>query len=157
MYVHAPYDSLDRLIDAGLRTGFGDDWVRLGAVKLFADGSISERTALLSRPYIGLGNYRGVEATSRKELYQRARKAHLAGWQIATHANGDVAIDRALSVYEQLQQESPRRDPRFRLEHCTVVNADLIGRMKRIGAIPIPWGAYVYFFSTIMHFYGAER
>ena len=54
------------------------------------------------------------------ELYSYARKAHLADWQIGTHANGDVAIDTTLRVYERLQRESPRHDPRFRLEHCTV-------------------------------------
>jgi predicted amidohydrolase YtcJ len=88
---------LDRYIAAGVHTGFGDSMVRIGGIKQYADGSISERTAWL------------------------------AGFQLATHANGERAIDRMLGVYEQLLREVPRRDPRFRLEHCTVVTPGLVG------------------------------
>ena len=68
-----------------------------------------------------------------EELYTHGLKAHLTGWQIGTHANGDVGIDTTLRVYERLQRENPRRDPRFRLEHCTVVNDGLIARDSRAG------------------------
>src|SRR5204863_9936506 len=82
---------------------------------------------------------------------------HLAGWQIGTHANGDVGIDTTLRVYERLQKESPLRDPRFRLEHCTVVNDGLIARMKALGAIPTPFSTYVYYHGEKMRYYGKER
>lgn len=157
IYIHVGNAEIDKLMTAGIHTGLGDDWLRVGALKLYADGSISERTALLSKPYIGAGDFRGIEVMPRDELYERARKAHLAGWQIGIHGNGDVAIDRVLSVYEQLQADSPRRDPRFRIEHCTLVNAALIGRMKRVGAIPVPFAGYVRFHGSILHFYGPER
>ena len=95
---------------AGIHTGFGDEWVRIGGVKMFADGSISERTAWLSQPYIGIpNNYVGLQLFSRDKLYEIGRKAHAAGWQLATHANGDLAIDRILGVYEQIQKENRRR------------------------------------------------
>ncbi len=156
-YEHIEIAELDHFLAAGLHTGFGDDWVRLGAVKLFADGSISERTALLAEPYIGLGDYRGIRVTTPEDLYAQARKAHLAGWQVGIHANGEVAIDSALSVYERLQQESPRRDPRFRLEHCTVITPELVRRMRAVGAIPVPFAGYVYFHAEKLHFYGEAR
>ena len=92
-----------------------------------------------------------------EELYAHGRKAHLAGWQIATHANGDVAIDTTMRVYERLQKESPCRDPRFRLEHCTVVNDSLIARIKALGAIPTPFSTYVYYHGEKMRYYGDER
>ena len=92
-----------------------------------------------------------------EELYSWARKAHAAGWQIGTHANGDVGIDIALRVYERLQREMPRRDPRFRLEHCTVINDSLIRRIKALGAIPTPFSTYVYYHGEKMREYGAER
>jgi predicted amidohydrolase YtcJ len=157
IYMHIGNAEIDKLMTAGVHTGLGNEWVRVGALKLFADGSISERTAWLSQPYVGGGDYRGLEAMSRDALYERARLAHRAGWQIGIHANGDVAIDRVLGVFEQLQAEAHRRDPRFRIEHCTLVNPALIDRMKRVGAIPIPFAAYVGFHGSIMHFYGAER
>jgi predicted amidohydrolase YtcJ len=157
LYNHTDEADLDKMIAAGLHTGFGDEWVRLGAVKLYADGSISERTAWLSAPYKDMPEFRGLQTSSPQQLYNSARKAHLAGWQIGVHANGDLAIDRVLSVFERLQKESPRRDPRFRIEHCTLLNADLIRRIKSIGAIPIPFAGYVYFHGDVMHFYGEER
>lgn len=156
-YTHIDFSDLDKMIDAGVHTGFGDEWVRVGAVKLFADGSISERTALLSEPYVGLGDYRGISRASRQTLYEQARKAYLAGWQVGTHANGDVAIDAILSVYEQLQREAPRRDPRLRIEHCTLVTPELIRRIKAAGVIPLPFAGYVYFHGEKMPFYGEER
>jgi len=156
-YTHIDYGELDKMIAAGLHTGFGDEWVRVGAVKLFADGSISERTALLTEPYVGLGDYRGISRASRETLYAQARKAYLAGWQVGTHANGDVAIDTILGVYEQLLRESPRRDPRLRIEHCTLVTPDLVRRIKTAGVIPLPFAGYVRFHGEKMHFYGEER
>jgi len=156
-YVHIGYDALDRMMAAGVHTGFGDEWVRIGAVKLFADGSISERTALLSEPYAGLGDFRGISRTSRETLYDQARRAYLAGWQVGIHANGDVAIDTVMGIYEQLQREFPRRDPRLRIEHCTLVTPDLVRRIKAGGVIPLPFAGYVFFHGEKMHFYGDER
>ncbi len=148
---------LDAMIAAGVRTGLGDEWVRTGAVKLMCDGSISERTALLSTPYEGRPDDFGILVMDEPELYEHARKAHAAGWQIGTHANGDVAIDKVLRVYERLQREMPRRDPRFRLEHCTLITPDLVRRIQAIGAIPNPFSTYVYYHGEKMREYGAER
>ncbi len=157
VYCLIGYREIDRMLEAGIRTGFGDEWVRVGAMKMTADGSISERTARLSQPYIGRPNDYGIEVMSEEELFQTARKAHAADWQIGVHANGDVAIDTVLRVYERLQRERPRRDPRFRLEHCTVVNDSLVQRIKKLGAIPTPFATYVYYHGEKMREYGAER
>jgi predicted amidohydrolase YtcJ len=156
-YCFINFHFLDSMIAAGNRTGLGDEWVRVGAVKLVCDGSISERTARLSTPYEGRPNDYGILVMTEEDLYTHGRKAHLAGWQIGTHANGDVAIDTTMRVYERLQRENPRRDPRFRLEHCTVVNDSLIARIKALGAIPTPFSTYVYYHGEKMRYYGAER
>jgi predicted amidohydrolase YtcJ len=156
-YCFINYHYIDEMIAAGVRTGFGDEWVRVGAMKLVCDGSISERTARLSTAYEGRPNDYGILVMTEDELYSNGRKAHLAGWQIGTHANGDVGIDTTLRVYERLQRESPRRDPRFRLEHCTVINEDLIRRIKTLGAIPTPFSTYVYYHGEKMKYYGPER
>jgi predicted amidohydrolase YtcJ len=148
---------LDRMLAAGIRTGLGDEWVRVGAVKLVSDGSISERTAHLMQPYAGRPNDRGIQVMPEEELYSYARKAHAAGWQIGTHANGDAGIDIALRVFERIHREMPRRDPRFRLEHCTVIDDSLIRRIKALGAIPTPFSTYVYYHGEKMREYGAER
>jgi predicted amidohydrolase YtcJ len=158
VYSHVSARSLDRFIEAGIHTGFGDEWVRIGGVKQYADGSISERTAWLSQPYIGIpNNYTGLQLSSAEQLYETGRKAHAAGWQLATHANGDLAIDRILSVYERIQRELPRKDPRFRIEHCTMATDLLIQRMRALQVVPAPFSCYVYFHGDVMHFYGKER
>jgi hypothetical protein len=154
---HMSVRVLDHMIAAGVHTGFGDEWLRIGAVKQYADGSISERTAWLSEPYIGIANYHGLEVGNREELYENSRKAHAAGWQLATHANGDLAIDKTLSVYEQVQRELPTPDPRYRLEHCTLLNESLLQRMHNLNAIPVPFSGYVYFHGDVLHFYGEPR
>jgi predicted amidohydrolase YtcJ len=157
VYCLINYPHIDRMIDAGVRTGFGNEWVRVGAMKLTCDGSISERTARLSEPYVGRPNDYGILVMKEEELYHHARKAHEAGWQIGVHANGDVAIDTVLRVYERLQREHPRPDPRFRVEHCTVVNDSLVQRIRALGAIPTPFSTYVYYHGEKMREYGAER
>ncbi|MGC2185593.1 MAG: amidohydrolase [Terriglobales bacterium] len=158
VYCHVSAASLDRFMAAGIHTGFGDEWVRIGGVKQYADGSISERTAWLSQPYIGIPNsYVGLQLSSREQLYQTGRKAHAAGWQLATHANGDLAIDRILGVYEQIQKELPKKDPRFRIEHCTLLTDALIQRMRALRVIPAPFSCYIYFHGDVMHFYGQAR
>jgi predicted amidohydrolase YtcJ len=156
-YCFINYRFIDSMIEAGVRTGLGDEWVRVGATKLVCDGSISERTARLSTAYEGRPNDYGILVMTEEELYTYGRKAHLAGWQIGTHANGDVGIDTTLRVYERLQKENPRRDPRFRLEHCTVVNDDLVRRIAALRAIPTPFSTYVYYHGEKMKYYGAER
>ncbi len=148
---------IDKMIQAGIRTGLGNEWVRVGAMKLMLDGSISERTARLSQPYVGRPDDYGILIMGEEEMYTVARKAHLAGWQIASHANGDGTIDQALRVYERLQRESPRKDPRFRLEHCTVINDGLVRRIAAIGAIPTPFSSYAYYHGEKLSVYGEER
>lgn len=157
IYCLLTYPHLDGMIEAGIRTGLGDDHVRVGAVKLVCDGSISERTARMSKPFIGRPDDYGILVTEADELYEQARKAHYADWQIGTHANGDVAIDMTMSIYERLQKERPRKDPRFRLEHCTVINPSLVRRIRDIGAIPTPFSTYVYYHGEKMKNYGKQR
>jgi predicted amidohydrolase YtcJ len=157
VYCFLQYQFLDQMKAAGVRTGFGDEWVRIGGIKLVCDGSISERTARLSQPYVGRPNDYGILVSSEDELYAAARKAHEAGWQLGTHSNGDAAIDIMLRIYERLQREMPRRDPRYRLEHCTVINPPLVQRIRALGAIPTPFSTYVYYHGEKMREYGPER
>ena len=157
IYCMMGYYEIDNMIAQGIKTGDGDNWVRIGGMKLTCDGSISERTARLSKPYVGRPDDFGIIVMDEEELYSYAIKAHKANWQIGIHANGDVGIDKSLNVFERIQKEHPRQDPRFRLEHCTVVNPELIQRIKNLNAIPCPFSTYVYFHGEKMVNYGQER
>ncbi len=154
-FIHS--SSIDQMIAAGVRTGFGDEWVRVGGMKQVADGAISGRTARLSQPYVGHPNDYGTFSATEQELYEYGHKAYAAGWQLGTHANGDVAIERILNVYERLNREIPRKDPRFRIEHCTVINDSIIQRMRALNVIPTPFSTYVYYHGEKMRYYGEER
>ena len=157
IYCMIGYFAIDEMIEQGVKTGDGDEWIRIGGMKLTCDGSISERTARLSEPYIGRPDDFGIIVMDEEELYSYAIKAHKANWQIGIHANGDVGIDKSLNVFERVQKEHPKQDPRFRLEHCTLVNTDLIQRIKKLNAIPCPFSTYVYFHGEKMVYYGQER
>ena len=157
VYCFIGWPAIDRMISAGVRTGFGDEWVRVGGMKQIADGAISGRTARLSEPYIGRPKDYGTFSATEEELYEYGHKAYAAGWQLGTHANGDVAIERVLGIYERISREIPRRDPRFRIEHCTLINDSIIDRMRALNAIPTPFSTYVYYHGEKMQYYGEER
>lgn len=157
IYCMISYREIDDLISQGVKTGDGNDWVRIGGMKLTCDGSISERTARLSEAYIGRPDDFGIIVMEEEELYQNAIKAHKANFQIGIHANGDVGIANSLNVFEKIQKEHARNDPRFRLEHCTVINDDILRRMKALNVIANPFSTYVYWHGEKMVNYGKER
>ena len=151
-------DVLEAMIKNGIATGFGDEWIRLGATyEHNCDGSFSERTLALSVPYPGIDPpYRGNITTTQDDLNAWVERVHRAGIQTNLHANGDVAIDMALTAIERAQRLYPRPDPRPKITHCTVVNDDLLRRIKAAGAVPAPFTSYAYYNSDKFHFYGAE-
>src|SRR5262245_8534975 len=125
--------------------------------KLYTDGAIAGRTARLSKPYVGRPGDVGILTITQEELDRRVLKAHAAGWQVGIHANGDVAIEMVLSSYEKASRSHPRPDPRFRIEHCTLVTPDILRRMKALGAIPTPFCTYVWQHCEKWPAYGEER
>ncbi|MDX1948851.1 MAG: amidohydrolase [Pirellulaceae bacterium] len=142
---------------AGVRPRLGSERLRVGGVKLFCDGSASERTMRMSQPYVDRPSDYGILVTSQDKLNAAVLAAHEAGWQVGVHANGDVAIDMVLTAYELAQRLAPRPDFRHRIEHCTLVNGDLLKRIAALGAIPTPFYTYVYFHGDKWAQYGPER
>jgi len=141
----------------GIKTGFGDEMLRIGPVKYIVDGSASERTMRMSTPYVGRPNDYGILVIDQEHLNADVEEAHRAGWRVGIHANGDVAIDMVLKAYERVQQQWPRADVRHRIEHCTLVNPDLLTRIKAGGVIPAPFYTYVYYHGEKWVEYGEEK
>jgi predicted amidohydrolase YtcJ len=150
---------LESMIKNGICTGFGDEWIRFGATSEHTvDGSFSERTMALSQPYAGTSPpYRGNITENQEELNAWAERVQRAGIQPNCHANGDVAIAMVLTAYEHAQQSAPRPDVRPKITHCTLINDDLLRRMKALGAVPAVFTTYAYYNSDKFHFYGEER
>jgi predicted amidohydrolase YtcJ len=141
---------------AGIYYGFGDEWLRVGGVKYGADGSASERTMRMSTPYVGTNDY-GILTMTQQEIDDAVDDAHRHDFRVAIHANGDVTIDMVLKAYEKVLAKYPRPDTRHRIEHCSLVNPELLRRIKAIGAIPTPFWTYVYFHGEKWKEYGPEK
>ena len=141
---------------AGLYYGFGDDMLRLGGVKFAADGSASERTMRMSTPYVGTKDY-GILTMTQQEIDAAVEDAWRHNFRVAIHANGDTTIDMVLKAYERVQAQWPRTDPRNRIEHCSLVNPDLLKRIKALGVIPTPFWTYAHYHGEKWGFYGQEK
>ncbi len=157
MYMFPSGDLFQTLKAAGVRTGFGDEWLKIGAVKFSADGSASERTMHMSTPYVGRPDDYGILTMTPEAIHEAVEDAHRHGFQIGIHANGDVTIGYVLDAYERVQRMWPRPDPRHRLEHCSLVNPDLLRRIKAAGAIPTPFYTYVHYHGNKWVEYGADK
>ena len=151
------YRYFPALRDAGIRSGMGDEHLRIGGIKMVADGAIASRTAYLSQPYEGSCCDYGILTMTADEIAGHVMEMHQTGFQVCIHANGDSTIGMVLDAYEQAQAAYPRTEPRHRIEHCTLVNPDLLNRMNRGGVVATPFCTYVYYHGEKMQFYGAER
>lgn len=157
VYVMANPQLYETWKTAGLRTGFGDEFLRIGGLKLYVDGSASERTMRMSQPYVGRPNDHGILVTTQEKLNEQVADAYRNHFQVGVHANGDVAIDMVLTAYELVNRLHPRKDARPRIEHCTLVNAALLKRIAALGAIPTPFYTYVHYHGDKWAQYGDER
>ena len=147
---------LESMISTGIRTGFGDEWIKLGATSEHTvDGSFSERTMALSQPYPGSEPpYSGNVTETQDALNAWVERVHRAGIQVNCHANGDVAIDMYLKAIERAQTLDPRPDTRPKITHCTLINDDLVRRIKAVGAVPAMFTTYAYYNTDKFPFYG---
>ena len=149
---------LEAMISGGIRSGFGDEWIRLGATSEHTvDGSFSERTMALSTSYPGITPpYKGNITESQEDLNAWIERVHRAGIQVNCHANGDVAIEMVMTAVERAQKLFPRADARPKITHCTLINDDLVRRIKAAGVVPSAFTSYAYYNSDKFVFYGEE-
>ncbi len=150
--------SLEAMINAGIQTGFGDDWIKFGSTSEHTvDGSFSERTMALSSPYPGVTPpYKGNVTETQETLNEWVERVHRAGIQVNCHANGDVAIDMYLTAAERALKLLPRANARPKITHCTLVNPSLVARIKAIGAVPAMFTTYAYYNPDKFVYYGEE-
>ena len=127
-----PIDKLKFAAQLGIRTGLGNDWLRIAGVKIFTDGSLGARTAALNAPYCDDPANRGILTYSQDELEKLIEQAHRAGFQIAAHAIGDEAVRAVLTGYAKLKDTEKMR---HRIEHASVLNPHLIRWISRLKLI----------------------
>jgi predicted amidohydrolase YtcJ len=124
-------------LDLGIRTGFGDDRLRIGPMKIFTDGSLVARTAAMHDAFCDRHSH-GYLQDDPELLRSRILGAHAAGWRVAAHAIGDRAIDLALDAFAEMQRTHPRPDARPRIEHAAVTSPQQVARMAELGVTPVP-------------------
>jgi predicted amidohydrolase YtcJ len=130
-------------LDLGVRTGLGDDWLSIGPMKVFTDGSLIGHTAAMTEDFADTPGNRGYLQGDPEAIVATIVAAHRSGWRVAAHAIGDAAIDLALDAYERAQQIAPRPDMRHRIEHYGVSRPDQLARTARLGVVPIPQGRFI--------------
>ncbi|MEU4742380.1 amidohydrolase [Actinosynnema sp. NPDC023658] len=129
-------DGIRRAVPLGLRTGLGDDWLSVGALKLWTDGGMIARTAALTWPYEGMSTA-GQLQDDPEVMRAAILDGHAAGWQLAVHAIGDRAIDFALDALADARHAVPRPDARHRIEHCGLVRPEQLDRIAELDVIPV--------------------
>lgn len=147
----------DKIQAAGIQRGFGDDRLRITAIKNFQGNSLSGRTAWLSEAYSDRPGYFGIPpARSQEQLDKDFQEMWDAGWQVATHSNGDREIDMVLTAIERAEAKNPRPDARWRIEHASIMNQSLLDRAKKDGVILV-FHSYMWEYGDILASYGPKR
>jgi hypothetical protein len=135
-----PLDLLDHAIALGLRWGFGDDFLRMGGVKMFADGALGPRTAWMIAPYENEPENHGICTLEPEEMVEHISRASAAGLPSAIHAIGDRAVHHVLNAYETVRTQEaargvPRDAMRHRIEHVQLIHPDDAHRLGQLGVI----------------------
>src|SRR5919202_4815302 len=118
IYAAVPLATWQRLRDTVAARGRGDEWLRIGGLKGFVDGSLGSHTAAMLEPFTDAPNDRGLLVTPPESLYAWTKGADAAGLHVLVHAIGDRAIRMQLDLFERVAAEHGPRDRRFRIEHA---------------------------------------
>ena len=162
VYAFATVNSLHHpvmgVLEAGTRSGFGDERLRLGAFKVMTDGSSSGPTAATREPYASNGHECGMLYWDQPELDDLLGRAHRQGFQCTVHAVGDRSIEQALNGMARAQREFPRQGLRHRIEHCAICPSDLQNRIRVQHIVPAMQPAFFWEFGDgYIHNYGRHR
>jgi hypothetical protein len=130
---YIPAASTNHAVALGLRSGLGDEWLRIGGIKLFADGTLGSQTALMLRPFESSETNMGIAVTPLPELHETIAKSLDNGLAVTIHAIGDRANREMLDIFEELRPMD--RQLRCRIEHCQTLDANDIPRFAKLGVI----------------------
>jgi len=150
----------ESLLNLGIKTGFGDDWLRIGGVKMSIDGGITGHVAKFYEPYVDDPCHEGLIRIEQDELDETVAAYHKAGHRICIHAIGDVAMDMALRSLDGVLKEDPREDHRHRIEHLGnwLVNDERLDLIKRNNLLPVPNIPFMhYIWESLLACIGDER
>ena len=142
-FIHS-MEAMPSLVGAGIKTGFGDEYMRIMGLGSAHGNSFSGHTCWVSIPYEGRPDYYGVPPTrTQEELDKLVQSVHDAGFQYVTDSNGDRELEMVITAIERAQARNPRPDPRHRIDHASLMTAPLLERAKKAGIV-IAFHSYIY-------------
>jgi predicted amidohydrolase YtcJ len=119
----------------GATSGFGDDWLKLGGIKIFYDGGMTLKTAMMRDAYPDShDDYHGIAQVTPERLKQLVSIANLRGWRVGVHVVGDLGVDQVLDAFEAADKEKSIKDRRFILIHASLIRPEQMERARRVGA-----------------------
>jgi predicted amidohydrolase YtcJ len=155
--VSRPQD-VERIKAMGVHTGFGDAHLKFGPIKIFSDGGMGARTiAIYPPPLQNEPQNFGLLLWKSEDLEKTQQQLAALGWQLATHAIGDRAIDQVLDSYAKVAQLYPGRDLRNRVIHCGVATPAIQKRLKALNVLVDDNPPFIYWIGSWFEKYGPER
>ena len=145
-------------IEKGYSTDMDSANFKIGPIKLMIDGSSSGPTAATLEPYTSNPDDCGIMTMEQEQIDEYVLRAHKAGYQMTCHAVGDKAVTSILDALEKAFLAFPAENRRHRVEHCAIINDELLARIKKLGVVPVPQPVFLYEFGDgYMRNYGEKR
>ncbi len=140
-------DFVDDYLKIGIKTGYGNEHLKMGPIKLMIDGSSSGPTAATIHEYACEAGNHGILSFSQEVVDDYIERGHRGGWQCTSHAVGDKGVEVIVNAIERAQKLYPREGIRHRVEHCGMVNDELLTKIKELNIVPISNPIFLYEFG----------
>jgi len=135
IYAWLPIEEMDECLKLGLKQGQGDEFLKIGFLKAFIDGTLGSGTALMFEPFADAPGQSGLAQYSEQEFYELIDRAYAHGFQVGTHAIGDKGVNWVLNAIEKAEKKYGQKDLRYRIEHAQIIKPEDIKRFKELGVI----------------------
>jgi len=135
IYAWLPVEEMDQCLKLGLKQGQGDEFLKIGFLKTFIDGTLGSGTALMFEPFADAPGQSGLPQYSEQEFYELIDRAYAHGFQVGTHAIGDKGVNWVLNAVEKAEKKYGQKNLRYRIEHAQVIKPEDIKRFKELGVI----------------------
>ncbi len=135
IYAWLPIEEMDECLKLGLKQGQGDEFLKIGFLKAFIDGTLGSGTALMFEPFADAPGQSGLAQHSEQEFYELIDRAYAHGFQVGTHAIGDKGVNWVLNAIEKAEKKYGQKDLRYRIEHAQIIKPEDIKRFRGLGVI----------------------